>query len=153
MLRTRSPFTFPALALGVGVCLVGCSDTSPEEAATQEQVDAPYQLGEYAVGHDEFTVVDSARGNRAIPVDVWYPVAPTDASGARTKYSLSGAIGLESKVAFEAPPALQASALPLLVFSHGYGGINTQSTSLMETLASHGFVVASPEHTGNAQGS
>ncbi len=153
MFRTRSPFAFPALALGAGIWLAGCSDTPAEDAAPQEEVDAPDQLGEYAIGHDEFTVVDSARGDRAIPVDVWYPVAPADASGARTKYSLSGEIGLESKVAFEAPPALQASALPLLVFSHGYGGINTQSTSLMETLASHGFVVASPEHTGNVQGS
>jgi len=41
----------------------------------------------------------------------------------------------------------------LLVFSHGYGGINTQSVGLMEALASHGFIVASPEHTGNAQAS
>ncbi|MFW2390497.1 MAG: alpha/beta hydrolase family protein, partial [Polyangiales bacterium] len=38
---------------------------------------------------------------------------------------------------------------PFLVFSHGFGGINTQSTQLMEALASHGFIVASPEHTGN----
>jgi len=39
------------------------------------------------------------------------------------------------------------------VFSHGYGGINTASVVLMETLASHGFIVISPEHTGNSQAS
>jgi predicted dienelactone hydrolase len=45
------------------------------------------------------------------------------------------------------------SAQTLLVFSHGYQGINIQSFELMEALASHGFIVISPEHTGNAQAS
>jgi predicted dienelactone hydrolase len=40
---------------------------------------------------------------------------------------------------------------PLVIFSHGYEGINTQSVGLMEILASHGFVVAAPEHVGNSQ--
>ena len=38
-----------------------------------------------------------------------------------------------------------------MIFSHGYEGINKQSVDLMETLASHGFVVAAPEHVGNSQ--
>lgn len=39
---------------------------------------------------------------------------------------------------------------PLLIFSHGYGGIRQQSATLMEHLASWGFVVVSPDHSGNS---
>jgi predicted dienelactone hydrolase len=39
--------------------------------------------------------------------------------------------------------------MPLVVFSHGSGSLNIQSTGMMELLASHGFVVVAPNHTGN----
>jgi predicted dienelactone hydrolase len=52
-------------------------------------------------------------------------------------------------VAVDDLPVSSEKARAFLVFSHGFGGINTQSTQLMEALASHGFVIASPEHTGN----
>jgi predicted dienelactone hydrolase len=39
---------------------------------------------------------------------------------------------------------------PLIVFSHGNGGIRMQSIFLTEHLASHGYVVVAPDHTGNA---
>ena len=32
------------------------------------------ELGSYAVGHTMFTVVDSAREDRELLVDLWYPV-------------------------------------------------------------------------------
>ena len=35
---------------------------------------------------------------------------------------------------------------PLVVFSHGYGGLRTQSSFLTAHLASWGFVVAAPDH-------
>lgn len=35
---------------------------------------------------------------------------------------------------------------PLIVFSHGFGGCNTQSTFLMEALAKGGYVVLAPNH-------
>ena len=61
--------------------------------------------------------------------------------------------GLPSAVAVGGPPVSSRGAQPLVVFSHGYGGISIQSFGLMEALASHGFIVVSPEHTGNAQSS
>ncbi|MEM8858670.1 MAG: hypothetical protein AAGD96_10130 [Chloroflexota bacterium] len=36
---------------------------------------------------------------------------------------------------------------PLLIFSHGYNSFRGQSTTLMEDLASHGYIVVSMEHT------
>jgi predicted dienelactone hydrolase len=38
---------------------------------------------------------------------------------------------------------------PVVLFSHGNGGMRTQSVYLTEYLASHGFVVAAPDHVGN----
>jgi predicted dienelactone hydrolase len=46
-------------------------------------------------------------------------------------------------------PATARGSFPLVVFSHGNGGVRFQSWFLMQTLASHGFVVAAPDHTGN----
>lgn len=87
-----------------------------------------------------------------LPVDLWYPVDSDIApSEPMTQYPLAAGINLTSEVAIEAAPVSANKDAPLIVFSHGYGGINTASVVLMETLASHGFVVASPEHIGNSQ--
>ena len=108
------------------------------------------ELGSSAVGHTMFTVVDSAREDRELLVDVWYPVDAVNAvSEPRTEYPLQGGLTLPSEVAVDDLPASSEGTRALLVFSHGFGGINTQSTQLMEALASHGFIIASPEHTGN----
>lgn len=113
-------------------------------------VDAPDELGSFAVGHTMFTVIDAERDDRELRVDVWYPVDETDATdGPFSEYPLQGPFTLASEVAVDDLRVSSAAQHPLLVFSHGFGGINTQSTQLMEALASHGFVVASPEHTGN----
>jgi predicted dienelactone hydrolase len=112
--------------------------------------DAPDALGAYAVGHTMFAVVDAAREDRELLVDVWYPVDAVNAvSEPRTEYPLQGGLTLPSEVAVDDLPVSSEGTRALLVFSHGFGGINTQSTQLMEALASHGFIIASPEHTGN----
>ncbi len=130
--------------------LIACSGaTSTENTA---RVDAPDALGPRAVGHSSFTAVDAARADRALPVDVWYPVDDEDAADAPlAEYLLLGPLGLPSEVAVEDLPVSSRPKQTLLVFSHGYGGISIQSFGLMEALASHGFIVLSPEHTGNAQ--
>jgi predicted dienelactone hydrolase len=111
---------------------------------------APDELGSYAVGHTMFTAVDEAREGRELLVDVWYPVDAADAATEpRTEYPLAPGLTLPSEVAVDDLPVSSEKARAFLVFSHGFGGINTQSTQLMEALASHGFIVASPEHTGN----
>jgi predicted dienelactone hydrolase len=94
--------------------------------------------------------VDAARDDRELVVDVWYPVDAADAATEpRTEYPLQGGLTLPSDVAVDDLPVSSEVKRPFLVFSHGFGGINTQSTQLMEALASHGFIIASPEHTGN----
>lgn len=115
-------------------------------------VDAPDAPGPYAVGHAAFTAVDAARDDRSIPIHVWYPVLAEDAEGAPpTEYPLAPPIELESERAVDEAPVAPDRRHRLVVFSHGYESISLQSIELMEALASHGFIVASPEHTGNAQ--
>jgi predicted dienelactone hydrolase len=42
---------------------------------------------------------------------------------------------------------------PLVVFSHGFGGCNTQSAFLMEALANAGYLVVAPNHADASCGS
>ncbi|MGB1139982.1 MAG: alpha/beta hydrolase family protein [Halioglobus sp.] len=115
---------------------------------------APDAAGPFGVGHSSFTAIDAVRDNRTLAVEVWYPVDPADRRDEpRTSYPLAAGIGLDSDIAVDGLPVSARQDQPLVVFSHGYGGINTASVGLTETLASHGFIVVSPEHTGNSQSS
>ena len=114
-------------------------------------VDDPEVTGPWAVGHTEFDIVDAARSNRTLPLDVWYPVDAPDWVGPFAIYALLGGLGPVSPLARTDAVVSNAGTRPLIVFSHGFGGVNVQSTHLCEHLASHGFIVVAPEHTGNTQ--
>lgn len=156
--RTVMPARAGLIRLGYFLCailLAACSDSSDRSPDAQEQLlvepaQPANSLGPYSVGHQRAALFDVNRDNRSLPYDVWYPSdAMLDANTERTLYPLAGPIGLTSDSAADDLPVSTARAFPLLVFSHGSGGINIQSVRLMEVLASHGFVVVSPEHTGN----
>ncbi len=115
--------------------------------AVASEIDDP--VGPWPVGRTTFIVVDPARDDRSFLVDVWYPVDAADTIGvAAAEYDLIFA-SLTSPLALDAPPPSGQGARPLLVFSHGSRGIRYQSYFLTEALASHGFVVAAPDHAGN----
>lgn len=140
----------PILGTVLITLFAACGDSENTE------VDSPEALGSFGVGYSAFEPVDASRGDRGLLVDVWYPVDPADVDALgdapRTSYPLLDPIAaLESEVAFDDAPVSARPQQTLLVFSHGFGGISKQSIGLMEALASHGFVVASPEHTGNSQ--
>jgi len=139
--------------------------------------DAPGETGPWAVGHRQLASADTSRsqlqclggsnvgrlctvvsqcpggscslGARSLPLEVWYPVDPAAAFGPSTAYVLTGPFTLASNLAHEGAAVSTAGIRPLIVFSHGSGGIAIQSVHLMEQLASHGFVVVAPNHTGN----
>jgi predicted dienelactone hydrolase len=114
----------------------------------------PGAPGPFAVGVRTVEVTDQGR-ERSFSVDVWYPVDPQNVDGSDNAYDIEmpllGTVSsIESPARRNATPA--AGARPLVVFSHGYGGVRFQSIFITEHLASHGFVVASPDHPGNTLG-
>lgn len=139
------------LALALCLNLIGCGNPYLSEHV---QDDEPDSFGHWEIGHTSFNAIDVERENRHLKIDVWYPVDDVDVGrGLLADYPLLGPIALKAEIALRAKPVSTAQPFKLLVFSHGYGSINTQSTSLMENLASHGFIIASIEHTGNTQSS
>jgi predicted dienelactone hydrolase len=112
--------------------------------------DRPDTTGPWFVGHRQLASADASRGDRPLPLEVWYPVDAADARRTPfTHYVLMGPLGITSDLAHEGVPISAAGVRPLVVFSHGSGGLAIQSIRLMEHLASHGFVVVAPNHTGN----
>ncbi len=137
----------------VSPSLPGCvaKPSAADSATGPPDVPPPDAPGPWVVGHTSTTLDGVGAPDRTLPVDVWYPAEPgTEVGAIPAAYPLLGDIALGSDQAFDGLPVAALDA-PLLVFSHGYGGIHIQSTALMEALASHGFVVASAGHTGNTQ--
>ncbi|MBO87509.1 MAG: hypothetical protein CL927_19340 [Deltaproteobacteria bacterium] len=129
------------------------ADSSPDPTTDtgSPDVSAPDEPGPWVVGHTSTALEDVIEPGRTLPIDIWYPAEPGSEAGATpAAYPLLGSIALPSTQAYDGLPVADLDA-PLLIFSHGYGGIRIQSTALMEALASHGFVVASAGHTGNTQ--
>jgi dienelactone hydrolase len=114
----------------------------------------PPPSGEHAIGT---TRVDLGGAPRRVPVQAWYPAQRRD--GPREMYlddELRAALSELTRVPkFLLPQnpsysVVNAPAVPgrypVLLFNHGFGSFQKQSTSLMEELASHGYVVLSLGH-------
>lgn len=124
----------------------------------------PAEKGPYRVGVATLALSRQGPdgGVRPLVTEVWYPavVAEDDVAdsyraesvlteAARTKLTIpEGAPTLEQDAVRDAPFLLQGP-YPLLVFSHGNAGVRFQSFSFATHLASHGYVVAAPDHVGD----
>jgi len=111
---------------------------------------APIGRGDFKVGVATLVVDDA---ERPLTVDVWFPIdAPVDVSS-RAAHPYTFLPG----VYYESPTAVTATAdelsldgqHPLIVYSHGSSGIRYIHSSYSETLASYGYIVVAPDHTGN----
>ena len=114
----------------------------------------PTLAGPYAVGHERYDITDPDRDDRTLGLDVWYPVLPADAEDAEpAAYQITpevlGLLPLPARFAKVDVPVAPNKTRHLIVFSHGSGGFSTNSIALTELLATHGYIVASPDHTGN----
>jgi predicted dienelactone hydrolase len=113
----------------------------------------PDEVGPYAVGITEMEIDDGQGTGRTLPIMVWYPARHR--SGSEVFDYVLGLQSLEV-VRFTSPlggvedaPADPRGPFPIVLFSHGNGGVRQQSFYMTEWLASHGFIVAAPDHVGN----
>ena len=134
----------------------------------------PEPTGQYNVGTTSYNFVDPERDeiytedendNREITARVWYPSQDvTDAAPeAYLNPELTSGIASELEIPNEdlqgvtqflttnsvtdAPLAEDQSEYPVLVFSHGFGGLPEFNTIKAEELASQGYVVVGINHT------
>ena len=134
----------------------GPVDTEPTPATTEAPVDteaplAPFETlppGPYDVGIRTITI--NADSERPLTVDVWFPL--DDAAGAPShEYTfLPGLVDVSDNAVDAEPTAMSADGpFPLVVYSHGSSGFRYIASNYTETIASYGYIVASPDHTGN----
>lgn len=139
----------------------------------------PPPTGPYAIGTLTYHWVDAARpeiftadlnDRRELMVQIWYP-AKADASAPRAPYLQDGSVlaplarllhlpgwvfaHLKYDMTNAMPSAPIADGLnvfPVLIFSHGRGGVRQHNTFQVEELVSHGYVVAAIDHPYAAAG-
>jgi len=126
-------------------------DTTEETSETTELALAEFEIlpdGPYDVGVTTITI--NAGSERPLTLDVWFPVADAGEAPVHQYTLIPG-------VYYESPDAVTATAdqiapdgpYPLVVYSHGSGGLRYIASYYTEAIASHGYVVAAPDHTGN----
>jgi len=138
----------------------GASTPATDAATTQPAVTeppttdaamefAPIEAGPYKVGVTTITINDATR-NRPLTVDVWFPLAE-GVTGDPQQYTLLPGVYYESPAALSAVAESISSdgPFPLVVYSHGSGGLRYIHSNYTEAIASYGYVVVAPDHTGN----
>jgi predicted dienelactone hydrolase len=126
--------------------------SAPETAPPTTEVLATFEpigFGEYDVGVTTITITDEAR-DRPLTVDVWFPLAEGTTGDPHRYTFVTGDY-------YQSPDAITAEAssispdgpFPLVVYSHGSGGQRYVASNYTETIASHGYLVVAPDHTGN----
>ena len=112
----------------------------------------PFARGPHPVGVRTVDLTDATRG-RTFPVEVWYPATAADAGrdldpDSKDHYELLPGVPPSTQDAVRDADPLDEPGPPV-VFSHGFAGHRRQTTHLCTHLASHGYVVAAPDHVGN----
>ncbi|HLX39364.1 MAG TPA: hypothetical protein VKR42_02480 [Ktedonobacteraceae bacterium] len=157
------------LILLFALILIALSGLAFIEIRHQQTLVLPAPTGPYAVGRMEYDWTDQSRSDplapqagmkRELVVWVWYPtvrvsgaeVAPyLPAKWAQLSDQQHGLVGQQlfqsngsiHAHSFENAPLAngQTSRYPVLIFEPGLGNIPTQYTTLLEDLASHGYII------------
>jgi predicted dienelactone hydrolase len=138
----------------------------------------PLSAGPFPVGVTTTVFVDSSRTDnltkqpRTLVTEIWYPATDEARQMPKNKFSdfipggVTPEIGELIKKTYKVDAAevdklywneahrnapLRDGRFPLIVFSHGNGGSRHQNTFWYDYVASHGYIIVSPDHTGNAR--
>ncbi len=147
----------------------GRAQTAPAPADPEKP--GAFPVGVTAMRLEDGTRTDPLTGKpRVLMTEIWYPA--TDDSRALPKNRLMDFFGQTDnpefavllKLAFNSDiravdqvfenfsvrdARVREGRFPLVLFSHGNGGMRMQNAFWCEHLASHGYIVAAPDHTGN----
>lgn len=146
----------------------GEDDSLPFPPAGPDAAPDPSAMGPYPVGVMTVELVDDSRLDdmgqpRRLPTEIWYP-AVEEARGqpgyvyteedllteeARALLETTLEVELPTEAVRDAAPRPTSERFPIVLFSHGSSGMRMQQTFLTVVLASHGYVVAAPDHIGN----
>jgi dienelactone hydrolase len=138
----------------------------------------PMSAGPWPVGVTTTVFIDASRTDnvtrqpRTLVTEIWYPATDEARQMPRNRYSdfIPGGVTPEIDKLITETYKMSAADLdklfwneahrnapvrpgrfPLVVFSHGNGGSRHQNTFWCDYLASHGYIIVSPDHTGNAR--
>lgn len=138
----------PLVVPSTSVATTTVVTTTTEPAPIAPSLTDLAEPGPFGVGVR--TIVDES-----VTVEVWYP---TEQGSATESYDLRdftpeivrNLLAADADSVFTYAATRDASpagdALGLVLFSHGFTGMRLQSTAITTHLASHGFVVAAPDH-------
>lgn len=148
---TTAPLTSeaPLATVAPATSAAPITTDAPETTVARLAAFEPIAPGPYDVGVQTITILDEAR-QRPLTVDVWFPIA--DATGLPPQqYTFLPGVYYESPtaVAADATNIATDGPFPLVVYSHGSGGLRYIASDYTEAIASHGYIVAAPDHTGN----
>lgn len=134
-----------------------------------EPIDLPADPSERGAPVGVRTVsVPAAAGDddETVTVELWYPAPEANRDDETEPVGfdeflpdsvLERLVGLalptlDAGVIRDAPARAPESGWPVLLFSHGLGGMRVQSATIAAHLASRGYVVAAPDHRGRMLG-
>jgi len=157
------------------IVLLGCSVIIPNLIPFK---DLPAPTGKYLVGTQIFNWTDSKRDEwftendledkRKLVVQIWYPTNeinnnrypymdnPDKRLGPLSQQLELPVFMIRHIEEIKTNSILNASlhpdivSIPVIIFSHGLGGMRAQNTAHIEELVSHGFFVISPDHPFDA---
>ncbi|MCB9740693.1 MAG: hypothetical protein H6747_15625 [Deltaproteobacteria bacterium] len=133
------------------------SDAATDAAAGDSEAAAHPSLargwdadGPYRVGYRKLEISYDAGGTlgaRTIPVHLWYPTA-AESGDAPAPHGGIVADWMSWQDVPAAPPE-DGKAWPVMLYTHGHQGFAGSSAFVAWRFASHGWIVAAPDHIGN----
>jgi len=170
MLQSRK-YNRYILLNSLGFALLLSSICLSETGLPDPEKPGPYPVGVTTMLFEDYSRIDEKTGRpRPLLTEIWYP-ATEDAKNLPknrlTDFYLKGTkpgIFTLIKQATEVDliqvdqsfknisvrdARIEDGRFPLILFSHGNGGFRMQSAFWCEHMASHGYVVMSPDHTRN----
>ncbi len=169
-LHLRTSLLLATILLSAGRILV--AQTSPSG-----RVGDPLSEGPYPVGVTTSIFIDSSRIDavtkeaRTLVTEIWYPATDETRNLPKAKFSefIPGGVTPLVRALLKSAYKLSLEELdtkfwnsavrdarvrngtfPVIFFSHGNRGLRFQNTFWCDFLASHGYIVVSADHTGNA---